>query len=132
MQIIATVRQHPVEAIVSGFYGSAVMNIITWNRAYSLFPRTTFLRREMCVFRHVDSREEGQLAKYEGRGWKECNLHPEGEILDARRVGDSRTWVIKLGESEEEDNANTDVESWRFAVGERRMVLLKRLFLGIL
>lgn len=132
VQIIAPERKHPVEAILTGFYGSAVMNIITWNRAYSLFPRTTFFRREMCVFRLVDSREEGQLAKYERRGWKECNLHPEGEIMDARRVGDSRTWVIRFGENEEEDNANAEVESWRFAVGERRIVLLKRLFLGIL
>jgi len=116
--------------IIEGFYGSALMNVITWNKAYSLFPRMTFLRRGMCVLRRLRTlrtsgvREVDQLEKYERRGWTVMELCDDNEVLNARHVGDRWSWTIEFGENAVEQDDK--VESVRFAIGECRLVLLRR------
>ena len=88
-------RRNPVESVVKQFYGSAIMNVITWNKAYCLFPRTTFVERGMCALRtHLRKQEEEAIAKYERRGWPLLDWSPLPELQAARRVGDSMTWVV--------------------------------------
>jgi hypothetical protein len=122
-------RRRPVQSILVGFYGSAIMNVITWNRAYCLFPHTTFVERGMCALRtYLRKSEKEAMVKYSQRGWPVLDWSPLPELQAARRVGDSMTWVIPfetcpVGEVPAEDK---EVECVRFAVGEHCVVLLKR------
>ena len=40
VQVIEHIH-HPVRSIICGFYGTVVMNILMWDKVYSLFPMTT-------------------------------------------------------------------------------------------
>ncbi|KAH9918727.1 uncharacterized protein BXZ73DRAFT_80503 [Epithele typhae] len=89
-------------AVVLSFHSTCVMNVITYNVAYALYPRPTF------EFRHaIGLKEEGAedaLAKYTERGW---TIFPEGRGISgsawdlyffcaARWVCDDNTWKISL------------------------------------
>jgi hypothetical protein len=125
-------RRNLAEMIVEDFYGSAVMNILTWNVVYSLFPRTTFEVREMrAVIQDLDDKEEANMKKYEGRGWKPILFDDVDagkvacEFMEARRVGDRRTWVLTFGAEDCDDEGKCELESVRFTVGEDSICLLK-------
>ncbi|KMU88897.1 hypothetical protein CIHG_06699 [Coccidioides immitis H538.4] len=60
---------NPVKFILASFYGSAVMNFITYSKAYSVFPKATFVKRQMCILKRCGDLEERALLKYEGRGF---------------------------------------------------------------
>jgi hypothetical protein len=69
IQIVST-RLLPIRAILGGFYTTAVVNIISWNIAYSIFPDATFL--ESCKTYSLSWQPQAyadHLAKYEKRGW---------------------------------------------------------------
>lgn len=107
----------PVCAIVEDFYGSAVMNVITWDRAYCVFPHTTFVRRGMVVLRYLRGwRERKQVGKYAGRGFPRVSWSDEvGEMCQVRSVGDRYTWRICFdGDGSVEDAM--DVGSFRFVI----------------
>jgi len=96
----------PVQSILDGFYGTVIMNVITWNYAYCLFPHTTFVERGMRILEWTDGPPERMaIAKYEHRGWPVLNWCPEAEGVEPdeyekeRRVGDSMSWVIPLDSS---------------------------------
>jgi hypothetical protein len=52
------------------FYTTALFNIITWNNAYSLFPRSTFLRHETFPMKVMNDYYGDLHAKYGRRGWR--------------------------------------------------------------
>ncbi|TVY86545.1 hypothetical protein LAWI1_G008802, partial [Lachnellula willkommii] len=103
IQIVAT-RGIPIQAILRGFYTTAVVNIITWNKAYSVFPDCTFLERKTYMLQPLDDWFGAQLVKYSSRGWMtletqwEEDKKPSHSLQDStqRRVGDSHTWTIAL------------------------------------
>ena len=111
----------------AGLFGAAnsvMMNFVSWNRAYCLCPRMTFVGRTMCSLEHhPDATHEGAMARYERRGWGYLvDWKEEAELQSARRVGDWMTWVIPIGSSA---SADSEVESIRFRVGgEVRPVVL--------
>lgn len=84
------------------------MNIIAYNTAYSLYPRSTYENRRALLMRTPapSDRHYQAIKKYEKRGWKmiqscsEC-LHSGQNDLSAfgemeRYIGDKYTWTIPL------------------------------------
>lgn len=69
------------------------------------------------------------MAKYERRGWPLVDWSPLPELRAARRVGDSKTWVIPfevLPPPSPNVRRPSSVQGIRFAIGEQCVVLLKK------
>ncbi|KPI41620.1 uncharacterized protein AB675_9044 [Cyphellophora attinorum] len=101
VQIIATQYQ-PINAILTGFYMTAVLNIISWNKAYCIFPYETMVQRKTFMLKECNEYFEGLLFKYSRRGFVNEDIVPPGDHLPAsslqgiRRIGDSRTLTVEL------------------------------------
>ncbi|KAL9605024.1 MAG: hypothetical protein Q9179_001655 [Wetmoreana sp. 5 TL-2023] len=93
---------HIAKAILSGFYTTLVVNVVTWNTAYALYPQPSFLYHKTYLLRPLTDYLGETLAKYDTRGWKSQDvLWPEdeashGSMLNRRRLGDRLTWKIPL------------------------------------
>ncbi|TFK63308.1 hypothetical protein BDN72DRAFT_902536 [Pluteus cervinus] len=106
IQLILTYNA-PLELILA-YHSTCVMNFITHDTAYSLFPYATFEERVALVIKK--SRDERCLDKYRARGWTILNQVPLAEARDPRSdfysrsrrngttryVGDKRCWTIPL------------------------------------
>ena len=92
----------PVETILENFCSTIIVNFMSWNKAYSVFPLSTFVQYkgyQLGVNGHFSSYLQEYLA-YPLGGWnmqgvvcleeKRLN-HP---IKTFRRVGDRFTWTI--------------------------------------
>ena len=97
----------PVQTILTGSPATAVVNFISWSKAYSVFPSTTFIHRNSYLLKSVEPNDwypDPTLPlfddKYNQRGWKSYTLLGDGEesssnpIKPARRIGDRFTWTI--------------------------------------
>jgi len=79
------------------------MNVITYNKAYSIYPQATFIERRSLVYNRTEKSFEARH-KYEGRGWKQveyleaADLNNEGSSFarGPHRLGDSKCWTIDL------------------------------------
>jgi hypothetical protein len=60
----------PLQYILRGFYTSAVLNFITWNAAYAIFPRSTFLKHETFPLQPLNHHFGALHSKYSKRGWR--------------------------------------------------------------
>jgi len=96
--------------MLQGFYMTAVMNFISWDKAYAIFPVPTFVHRKMYMLRKSGYNTEQGLLKYDRRGWKLEELSsskdgaPSHAMQPQRHVGDESTWVIPF------DISNVKVE----------------------
>ncbi|KEQ59056.1 uncharacterized protein M437DRAFT_88006 [Aureobasidium melanogenum CBS 110374] len=99
-------RTSPLHSILTDCaFSTAHVNIITWNKAYCMFPNVTFVDRRM-YFLHTPDEAMGQiLSKYSAHGWRTSDwvdydqargCNKAGIRENFRRVGDSSTWVIPL------------------------------------
>jgi hypothetical protein len=81
------------------------MNVITYNAAYSLYPRATFLQETtLAMARHTNDKKV--LSKYSRRGFKVLSLSPSSNITpellsvyrhhERRWLDDSHSWTIPL------------------------------------
>ena len=101
IQILST-RSTPVQAILHGFYTTAVVNFLSWNKAYSIFPDITFLHpRTTYPLKRIDRSYPPLLAKYEIRGWTMSDPIPEESLYSicvntSRHVRDYKTRKIAL------------------------------------
>ncbi|RMZ88245.1 hypothetical protein DV736_g4532, partial [Chaetothyriales sp. CBS 134916] len=101
VQLIVT-SQMPILGILGGFYTTAVLNVISWNKAYALFARDTFLDRTTYMLKPLDTYFETLLRKYKRRGWSWAEImrpedySPRTSIQPNRRLGDRHTWTISL------------------------------------
>lgn len=69
IQIVST-RHAPIAAILGEFYATAVVNIISWNLAYSMFPDIIFLEpRTTYRLKQPSDTFDAHFAKYAKRGW---------------------------------------------------------------
>ncbi|CZT08752.1 uncharacterized protein RCO7_03447 [Rhynchosporium graminicola] len=108
IRVISTVESL-IHSLLSEFCSTITRNVITWNIAYSLNPKPTFLEpREQRILTPGagwDDRilSEDFVDKYERRGWnlidsdlevgpEECDI----ALYPSRRIGDSGTWKIEL------------------------------------
>lgn len=129
VQLVVT-RGPPVQSILRGYYTTAVINFISWNKAYSVFPRATFLLHETVPLKPVSDIYGTLHSKYSQRGWRmrteavifsgEAHQQPLGDRQlplgdltkhGSRRIGDRDSWVMRLG-----DTAGVQAEegSWSF------------------
>ncbi|RYP78129.1 hypothetical protein DL770_006919 [Monosporascus sp. CRB-9-2] len=98
----------PVQAILVCCYTTALINFISWNKAYSIFPRATFLLHETVPLAPVYEVVGSHHAKWSKRGWRLRTkaVYTSGADIEQplgylgrngdRRIGDSDTWVIRL------------------------------------
>jgi hypothetical protein len=99
IQVIST-ENLPVQAVLRGFYTSAIVNFLTWNKAYSLFPLPTFVYHKTYLFKGLDEYHAGLMGKYGRRGWLvqptlwEEEKNSSCPLLGERRVGDRFSWKI--------------------------------------
>ncbi|KAG2022616.1 hypothetical protein CC2G_000352 [Coprinopsis cinerea AmutBmut pab1-1] len=61
-------KHSPFHSILS-FHSTCVMNFITYEAAYSMYPAATFSARIATSMDRITDKELGALAKYERRGW---------------------------------------------------------------
>ena len=74
---IVTSQTVPLHCIL-GFHSTTVMNFITWNKAYSLYPWTTFALRIGVVTKNTTDPVIRCLEKYSERGWRPRPAGPGG------------------------------------------------------
>lgn len=97
------------------------MNVISWDRAYCLYPRATFMHRTSLIFKKEMMHETAVLTKYTDRGYtfitktpvqpphpqcQHCSHCTEGYHIqtslaaafpsDQRWIADTHSWVIRL------------------------------------
>ncbi|KIM47322.1 hypothetical protein M413DRAFT_440763 [Hebeloma cylindrosporum] len=102
IQIISSPRS-PVEMILN-FHSTCVMNFITHEKAYSLYPRATFEERRSLICLFSTAARARAWAKYTERGWTMLDgitgddFHDlDSSLARGRRyVGDSKTWTIPI------------------------------------
>ncbi|KAG9690307.1 hypothetical protein KCU95_g9057, partial [Aureobasidium melanogenum] len=121
LEIILT-HQHPIHSTLST-YTTALVNVITDNHAYSIFPHATFTKRQTYPTRIPDYFNGVILTqKYKDRGWQFIQRVPKknrvtGELdLGRRRIGDKHTWKMALSPISDEaaDDAAGAVEGLEF------------------
>lgn len=79
------------------------MNVITHDRAYSIYPRATYIERRSLVCNRSEISFE-ERSKYESRGWiqvpyleaHDYNNPSSSFARGSRRLGDRRCWTINL------------------------------------
>ena len=100
IQIITT-KSDPLLCILAGFYSTVVVHFFSWQKAYSIFPQTTFIDRRCYMLKEIDQFHAPRLAKYSRRGWQLQDVAWAGEprvpaLEGTRRVGDQHSWIIPL------------------------------------
>jgi len=102
-----------MQAFLEQTYDTAACSLITWNKAYSVFPFATFVQRKLYMLRSLDEIFTSHLRTYRRHGWKLENIvRPLGDpdtdiegyapILPTcmtanRRLGDRHCWTVPLG-----------------------------------
>ncbi|KAH6916753.1 hypothetical protein BKA70DRAFT_1090499 [Coprinopsis sp. MPI-PUGE-AT-0042] len=102
VQLIAA-KHSPFHSIMT-FHSTCVMNFITYEAAYSLYPGPTFDHRITLTSREAGESQLRGIAKYTRRGWTATdnayylpNKYRDAFLLDVPRwVKDSHTWRIPL------------------------------------
>lgn len=91
----------PIQALFSLVSNSSLLNIISHDNAYCLFPRETFTNGRLRYFKDLDQKVVGPAsASWEWQGThliehdtSEITL-PSPEFLGTRRVGDRYSWSM--------------------------------------
>jgi hypothetical protein len=111
------------------YYSGCVMNLITCDKAYSIFPRATFEERRSLIFERdnrkviLNNKDTDLVAKsrekYEKHGWSFIEAY---EILQQdplssfakgyRYLGDSNCWSITLHPEHERVNGTCKSSTW--------------------
>lgn len=95
---IGITRVGPVVAIINLERRSTIcLNIISWSKAYALFPKSSFISHKGFLAHALDGKLEDNYSRY---GWRVQDVQgPEDERRDksfgvTRRVGDRHSWTI--------------------------------------
>ncbi|KAL8992729.1 MAG: hypothetical protein Q9169_006881 [Polycauliona sp. 2 TL-2023] len=114
LHVIAT-NETPMHAILNNFYTTVNLNFITWNKAYSVFPLTTFIHKRGHLLRHeIDADNRRLVNKYKQRGWDiQGIIRPEDQRVNHpfqqhRRIGDKYTWMIPVDIDKIEGSSTPD------------------------
>lgn len=59
----------PIRAILSRTATTQAMNFITWKRAYSVFPKTTFIKQDVFPLEPTDRHVQAEIARCIELGW---------------------------------------------------------------
>ncbi|KAG1815347.1 hypothetical protein EV424DRAFT_1412293 [Suillus variegatus] len=106
VQVIETIN-NPIDTIMK-YHSTCVMNIITFDAAYSFYPIATFEDRSALKIPGSRHRPD-VLAKYIKRGWRAYSLFRPGDLARpyespflpniTRWVGDRHCWTVPLDTS---------------------------------
>ena len=99
---------------------AGVMNLITHNKAYSLYPRPTFEERRSLVHHANTVERERALKKYEDRGWAIIKKITQEESKDRtsafysglRSVGDKKCWTLLLSPKLDLPTGHMETNTW--------------------
>jgi len=100
VQVIVAART--AMEIILNFHSTCVMNVISYNKAFSLYPLGTLAQRQSLKCATDGPNQEPAIEKYETRGWKMItNIDPklpgsQAFATKARYVGDSHCWTVPL------------------------------------
>lgn len=81
------------------------MNVLTWNKAYALYPQCTFVLNSGVALRDQDMYFDSHAEKYRGRQYPISVLEEVDkrrslrEMTQIRRPGDSLTWKVPFDTS---------------------------------
>lgn len=94
---------------------TTVVNVITWNKAYAIFPLITFVRHKGYMLKPSHNYFATLQVKYAERGWRSQLVQWPAEamsnspIRSVRRVGDQYTWMIALDTNDIEQSKTPDL-----------------------
>ncbi|KAH9948727.1 hypothetical protein B0H21DRAFT_844604 [Amylocystis lapponica] len=105
LQVQLVIASHTPMEVILYFHSTCVMNVISYEKAYALYPRATFEERRSFICAK-DSLPQEIIEKYSTRGWEmmEWLKLPEAQRnkdnrtfrFGLRRVSDSQSWIIAL------------------------------------
>lgn len=103
------------------------MNLITHDKAYSLYPRATFEERRSLVHHARTAERERALKKYEDRGWAIVKKITKEESQDRRSafypslrsVGDRKCWTLLLNPKLDLPAGNMETHTWALSYSRR-------------
>lgn len=94
---------NPVHEVLNAAYYTASLNFISWNKAYSLYPYTTFVKKEAYMLKPLEEQHfpEDELEKLTPYGITPKSIHwlNEGDVPQLtrpRRLNDKHTWILRL------------------------------------
>jgi len=98
---------------------ACVMNVITHNRAYSIYPRATFIEQCSLVYNRSEDSMEG-WSKYEQQGWiqipfLEANNYDNpfsSFTRGSQHIGDNKCWTIELDPTISTSQDYMDSNTW--------------------
>ncbi|KIM38281.1 hypothetical protein M413DRAFT_448016 [Hebeloma cylindrosporum] len=104
IQLILSQSDRPPIEMLLNFHSTCVMNLITHDKAYSLYPRPTFEERRSLVLHSNTAERERALKKYEDRGWTIIKKITKEETQNRRSsfhaglryLGDRKCWTLPL------------------------------------
>ncbi|KAI0076948.1 hypothetical protein K474DRAFT_1662339 [Panus rudis PR-1116 ss-1] len=70
LKVQMIVAVHAPMEIILYFHSTVVMNVISYEKAYSLYPWATFEEKRAIVCRSWGIKQEEGIAKYRSRGWE--------------------------------------------------------------
>lgn len=95
---ITITRVAPVVAIINlGRHSTICLNIISWNKGYAIFPKSSFISHKGFLAHVLDGKVKNDYSRY---GWRTQDVQwVEDEGRDKsfspeRRVGDKHSWMI--------------------------------------
>lgn len=99
---ITETETSPLQAVLRSACTTADLNLITWNKAYSLFPYSTIAKHEFFPIRPLDDEFGETLVQYAELGWTTRDIiwpdiasqRPRG--MGTRRVGDQFSLVVPI------------------------------------
>ncbi|KAF1937455.1 hypothetical protein EJ02DRAFT_55469 [Clathrospora elynae] len=105
--VVVYSKTHPARIMVlQGARTTGDLNFISWNKAYSLVPFTTWVRKETYLLGPVSKDHSRPMKDYEEHGirwksihWNAYDRNPPKDcklITQLRRIGDHHTWTINL------------------------------------
>ncbi|KAK7983379.1 aldolase [Apiospora arundinis] len=93
----------PVHAILTSSYTTASVNFVTWNKAYSIFPRQTLIDHYFAPLKPLDDGFGTHLKELVCQGWTARDIRwPDldgakaRQLCGFRRVGDDSTLLVPL------------------------------------
>ncbi|KAI0083368.1 hypothetical protein BDY19DRAFT_910652 [Irpex rosettiformis] len=99
---LTVVTSCPME-VIFWFHSTAVLNVISWDRAYSLYPRATFEHRKSVLLLEERSYLTDIIEKYSNRGFEfvhtlDLPTLKSDPALDStpRWIGDGHSWILDL------------------------------------
>ncbi|KAF4470444.1 hypothetical protein FALBO_2654 [Fusarium albosuccineum] len=103
--VIMPTPDSPIVEIINTALTTAGANVISWNKAYSLFPILTIMLHKFYPLKPFDNKFSQTLQRYAKRGWTTRDilwpdLTDQGiPQKECRQISDSNSLIIELGQS---------------------------------